>query len=120
MAPVNPVPVTVTGVPPAVGPVSGFTWVTVGAGAGVYVKWSALDVGDVPYGVVTVTSATPLPAGVVAVIRVAESTTTPVAGRLPTRTVDPATKPVPAIVTVVPPAAGPLAGVTPVTVGGAT
>ena len=41
VAPVKPVPVTVTGVPPAVGPEVGLTPVTVGSGGAVKVNWSA-------------------------------------------------------------------------------
>ena len=43
-------------------------------------NWSAGEVAEVPPGVVTVTSTVPLPAGEVAVIEVAESTVTLVAG----------------------------------------
>ena len=51
--PVKPVPVIVTGVPPAAGPAEGLTPVTAGADA--YVNSSAeLPVADVPPGVVTV------------------------------------------------------------------
>ena len=56
-------------------------------------------------------------AGVVAVIDVALTTTTPVAGVPPRLTVAPATKPVPVIVTGVPPAVGPLVGAIVLTVG---
>jgi hypothetical protein len=70
---------------------------------------------------VTVTVTAPaLPAGVVAVIVVAFTTVTFVAAVLPNFTVAPAAKFVPVIVTTVPPAAGPLFGLTLVTVGGAT
>ena len=41
VAPVKPVPVTVTGVPPAVGPLVGLTPVTVGSGGAMKVNWSA-------------------------------------------------------------------------------
>jgi hypothetical protein len=64
---------------------------------------------------VTVTA--PLPAGVVAVICVALTTTTFVAAALPNVTVAPDAKFVPVIVTAVPPAGGPLFGDTLVTVG---
>jgi len=69
---------------------------------------------------VTVTVTAPaLPAGVVAVIEVPLTTTTLVAAALPNVTVAPAAKPVPVIVTPVPPAVGPLFGLTLLTVGGA-
>jgi hypothetical protein len=68
----------------------------------------------------TVTVTAPaLPAGVVAVIDVALTTTTLVAAVLPNVTVAPVAKFVPVIVTAVPPAAGPLLGLTLLTVGGA-
>jgi len=70
---------------------------------------------------VTVTVAAPaLPAGVVAVICVALTTTTFVAAAAPNVTVAPAAKFVPVIVTGVPPAAEPRFGETLATVGGAT
>ena len=75
----------------------------------------------VPYEVVTVTSTVPPleddPAGEFAVRLVAELTTTPVAGLAPKFTVMPLVKPVPVTVTEVPPAMGPLDGLTPVTAG---
>ena len=82
------------------------------------VNWSSDDVAEVSPEVVTVTSSTPAPAGEVAVSgrrrRIEETS------RLPTNpksTVDPLPKPAPLIVTVVPPPAGPEAGLTPVTAG---
>jgi hypothetical protein len=69
---------------------------------------------------VTVTVTAPLPAGVVAVIDVLLTTTTLVAAVAPNFTVAPAAKFVPVIVTAVPPAAGPLFGLTLLTVGGTT
>ena len=51
-------------------------------------------------------------------IEVAELTVTPVAAAEPKLTVEPATKPVPVIVTDVPPAATPEVGLTAVTAGG--
>lgn len=59
VAPVNPVPVIVTSVPPPGGPAAGLMPITVGA----YVNLSADDVPEVPPGVVTVTSTVPVPAG---------------------------------------------------------
>jgi hypothetical protein len=70
---------------------------------------------------VTVTVTAPaLPAGVVAVIVVAFTTTTFVADPLPNFTVVPDAKFVPVIVTAVPPAVDPVFGLTLLTVGGAT
>jgi hypothetical protein len=67
---------------------------------------------------VTVTVTTPaLAAGVVAVMEVALTTTTLVAAVDPNFTVAPEAKFVPVMVTAVPPATGPLAGDTLVTVG---
>jgi hypothetical protein len=67
---------------------------------------------------VTVTVTAPaLPAGVVAVICVALTTTTLVAAVAPNVTVAPMAKLVPVIVTAVPPAVGPLFGDTLLTVG---
>ncbi len=115
VAPVNPVPVTVTVVPPANGPAAGATLVIVGTGS--YVNWSAGEVALVPPGVVTVTSTVPaVPAGETAVMLVPETTVTPVAPVRPKSTVAPV-NPVPVTVTVVPLATGPDAGATLVTVG---
>jgi hypothetical protein len=67
---------------------------------------------------VTVTVAAPaVPAGVVAVIDVLLTTNTLVAAVLPNVTVAPDAKFVPVIVTEVPPATGPVFGLTLVTVG---
>ena len=57
VAPVKPVPVIVTEVPPVSGPDAGATLVTVGAA--IYVNRSAGIVADVPPGVVTTTSTAP-------------------------------------------------------------
>ncbi len=74
-----------------------------------------------PPGVVTTTFLAPaVPAGVVAVIEVALTTTILVADTPPMVTVAPLTKFVPVIVTLVPPAVGPEAGAIAVTVGAAT
>jgi hypothetical protein len=116
VAPVNPVPVTVTEVPPAAGPPDGLTAVTDGTGA--YVKRSPAAVGEVPPGVVTVRSTRPAaPAGAVAVICVVDSTVYELAGVEPNVTAVVPPKPVPVIVTTVPPATGPVDGLTPETVG---
>ena len=85
-----------------------------------YVNWSAELVELVWPLPVTVTSTVPEPAGLVAVIDVALLTVTAVAAVEPNATVSPDAKPVPVMVTVVPPAAGPLVGLTADTVGAAT
>ena len=72
-----------------------------------------------PAGVVTVTSTVPVPAGLSAVIEVSLTTVTFVAGVVPKSTAVAPVKPVPVIVTSVPPSVGPLVGLTPVTVGAA-
>jgi len=114
VAPVKLVPVMVTTVPPAAGPLVGLNAVTVGAAT--YVKLTTLV--DVPPGVVTVTVAAPAtPAGEVAVIEVAELTTTFDAAFAPNFTAVAPVKFEPVIVTDVPPAAGPLVGLSDVTVG---
>jgi hypothetical protein len=70
---------------------------------------------------VTVTVTAPaLPAGVVAVMVVAFTTTTFVAAALPNFTVAPEAKFVPVMVTDVPPDVVPVLGLTLLTVGGAT
>src|SRR5271166_1057540 len=116
LAPARSVPVIVTEVPPVTGPAFGLTPVTTGT---LYeVNWSALEVAEVPPGVVTVTSTVPADAaGELAVISVDETTETELAGTVPNRTVDPVTKPVPVMVTEVSPATGPALGLTPATTG---
>ena len=75
---------------------------------------------DVPIAFVTVTSTVPADsAGATAVIEVAEFTVTLEAAVDPKLTVSPVAYPVPVIVTDVPPASGPLFGLTAVTVVGA-
>jgi len=116
VAPVKLVPVIVTDVPPAAGPLVGLNDVTVGAAT--YVKLTTLL--EVPPGVVTVTVAAPAtPAGEVAVMEVAEFTTTFVAELAPNFTPVAPVKFVPVMVTDVPPASGPLVGLSDVTVGAA-
>jgi len=108
------VPVIVTPVPPAVGPLFGLTVVTVG-GAMYVNPLAKLPLCPL---MVTVTVIAPaLPGGVVAVIVVLFTKVTPVACALPKVTVAPEAKFVPVIVTDVPPAVDPLFGLTPVTVG---
>ena len=72
---------------------------------------------EVPAGVVTVTCTVPVPGGLVAVICVPESMVNCAAAspKLTPVTAGEAVKPVPVIVTLLPPLAGPLAGETPVT-----
>ena len=103
VAPVKAVPVMVTRVPPAHGPKAGDRPVTVGE----YAKRSDVEVGDVPPGLVTVTSTMPVPAGLMAVIEVLLTTKKVVAGLVPKSTAVAPVKPVPVIVTIVPPVFGP-------------
>ena len=72
---------------------------------------------DVPSGVVTLMDAGPDPGGVVAVIDVLLVTVKEITATTPIVTAVAPVKPVPVIVTEVPPSRGPLAGETPVTVG---
>ena len=115
--PQNPVPVTVTAVPPAIGPVVGATPVTVGV-ADVYVNALAFDP-DWVSAFVTVTATAPgaPAAGVVQVSDVALDRFTDVHPAPPNVTVGVPENPVPDTVTAVPPAIGPVVGATPVTVG---
>ena len=117
VAPKKPVPVIATDVPPAVGPAVGDIDVTVGAAT--YVYWSAAVLVDVPPAVVTLISTVPVPAGAIAVIEVSELKLKPVASVAPNFTEVTPVKPLPAIVTDVPPAVGPAVGEIDVTVGAA-
>ncbi len=74
---------------------------------------------ETPPGPVTITSTVPVPAGLVAVISVAERTSTLVAALAPKLTFVASVKLVPVIVTDVPPTVGPSAGLMPVTAGAA-
>src|SRR5438309_2383137 len=86
----KPVPVRVTAVPPAVGPLLGAIDISVGGAT--YVN-PAASVALWPSELVITTAAGPaLPAGVLAVMLVALTTTTAVAGMPPTVTVAPALK----------------------------
>src|SRR5207245_496365 len=89
------------------------------AGGVVYVNASAPTVGDRPYQVCTRTSTVPEPAGATAVSRVPE-TIRNAAGWEPNDTPETWVKSVPVTVTVVPPWAGPPAGLSAVTAGGRT
>ncbi len=104
---VKPVPVIVTNVLPPSGPADGLIADTVGA----YVKTSYGDVADVPPAAMTVTSTVPVPAGASAAMDVPLATLKVVAGlSAPKSTAETSLKPVPVIVTQMPPAAGPLDG----------
>lgn len=114
VVPKNPDPVMVTAVAPTSGPELGETLVITGA----YVKSSAVVVviGETPLALATVTTTVPVPAGDVAFMT--ESLITEnFAGDPPNLTLDAPVNPLPVIVTVVPPAAGPFVGLRPVTTG---
>lgn len=105
-------PVIVTAVPPAIDPVAGDILANV-IGP-IYVNTPGAVVLDAPSPFVITTSFAPaVPAGVTAVMWVASTKVTLVAAAPPTVTArePPETKFVPVIVTVVPPAIGPVAGV---------
>ncbi len=70
-----------------------------------------------PPGVVTVTSTTPVPAGLSAVILVLLTTVRLVAAMVPKSTTEAPVNPVPVMVTRVPPPAGPEVGLNAVTAG---
>jgi hypothetical protein len=81
-------------------------------------NWSAVTAAEVPPGVVTVTSTVPaVSAGEVVVMLVSLTTVKVSAVVSPKLTTPALVKPVPVIVTAVPPASGPAAGATPVTTG---
>src|SRR5438105_7056910 len=110
----KPLPVIVTDVPPARGPLFGLTLVT----AGMNLKWSLSETVLVPAGVATVMSTTAaLWAGAIAVIDVEELTVKLAAAVEPKLTAVALEKCVPAIVTDVPPGVSPDLGDTFVTVG---
>ena len=114
VAPVSPVPVIVTSVPPATDPVFGLRLETVGTGTNV--NWSPAVAALAPPLFLTVTSTVPaLAAGDTAVIDVELLTVKLLAAVPPKLTPVAPVSPVPVIVTVVPPAAGPWAGETAVT-----
>ena len=118
VVPVKPVPLIVTAWPPAVGPEFGEMLVNVGVVVKVYM--SADEVADVPLGVVTVISMVPATwAGAVAVICVALLTVNEVAAVPPKDTAVAPVKPVPVIITGVPPVIDPEVGETLVTTGAA-
>jgi hypothetical protein len=110
------VPAIMTNVPPLMGPLFGVTSETVGVAT--KVNWSPALVALVPPAEVTVTSTLPPPAvGETAVIDVSPFTVGVAAGVPPKLTPVALVNPVPVIVTVVPPLAGPTVGETPVTLG---
>jgi hypothetical protein len=74
-------------------------------------------VAEVPPGEVTVTSTVPLPAGLGAMISVSLTILKLLADVFPNDTLVALLKPVPVIVTILPPLLNPLAGLIPVTVG---
>jgi hypothetical protein len=86
-------------------------------GAAIKLKRSGAPVALVPPEFATVTSTMPVPAGEVAVIVVALTTVNAAAAVDPKLTAVARAKPVPVIVTAVPPAVEPMAGVIAVTVG---
>jgi hypothetical protein len=110
IAPVNPLPVITTVVPPAVGPIVGEIPVITG-GTAWYVHTSALTSTLVPPGVVTMMlCARAAWAGEQAVIVVSDTTLTLVAATAPNVTLVAPVNALPVIVTVVPPAGGPEGG----------
>jgi hypothetical protein len=114
VAPVNPLPITLTTVPPAAGPAFGETPETTVA----YMNLSAALVVEVPPIVVTVMSTVPAePAGDTAVIDEALTTAYELAAVVPNMTLLAPMNPVPVIVTDVPPAVLPVDGEIAVTVG---
>lgn len=119
VAPVNPFPVSVTVVPPDAGaPHDGVTESTRTESLNSNRLYPVSATGLVPYGVVTVSAASPVAcAGAVAVIDMSEFTTMPVAGMPSKETVEAPVKPIPAISTDVPPDTGPPDGARPVTLG---
>ena len=118
VAPVKPVPVITTVVPPLVGPAVGA--IEVITGAATKVNWSAELVLLVPPAVVTRTSTVPaLPTGETAVICVALFTVKDVAAVAPKLTAVAPLKPVPVITTVFPPTVGPEVGANEATAGAA-
>ena len=110
----NPVPATVTDVPPPAAPLLGVIDVTVGAAT--YVK-QPLQVPLCVSGLVTTTLTAPEACAVVTPVIDVALTVETVSADPPNETVAPVWNPLPATVTDVPPPAAPLLGVTDVTVG---
>jgi hypothetical protein len=113
----KPVPVMVTPVPPTSGPALGDIPLT--NGLVTKVNLSAPEVAEVPPAVATVTSTVPASSdGEVAVHEVVDEQLTLVPAVLPKlAVVAPTTKPVPVMVTAVPPPSGPVLGEIPVMTG---
>ncbi|MGA2698178.1 MAG: hypothetical protein ABSE74_00860 [Methanoregula sp.] len=114
VAPVKPVPVMVIAVLVETGPYAGETVVTVGIA--VYVN-APVSVNMPPGVVMTRLAAPAVPAGVIAVIEVELTTPKLVAATPPNVTAVVPVKPLPVIITNVPPAVEPIAGETLVNVG---
>ena len=111
----NPLPVTVTPVPPAVEPLLGATLSTTGR----YLNRSLLEARLVPAMFVTLTSTIPAaPAGTTAVIEVGELTVNAGASVWPKSTLLAAVNSVPLTITLGPPTTGPDLAESLVTVGG--
>ena len=107
VAPVNPLPVMVTGVPPVTGPLVGAREVMAGRAMNVNVPGP-----EVPLGLCTTTSVAPgACAGVTTVMVVSFTTAKPLPAVPPNVTPVAPVNPVPVIVTVVSPVSGPLVGV---------
>ena len=113
----KPVPFTVTDVPPAIAPVAGVTELTVGVGA-MYMK-QPVQVALCASAFVTTTFTAPAVCAEVVPLMLVPEIVETVRAEPPNDTVAPAENPVPAMVTEVPPAIGPLFGVTDVTDGAA-
>ena len=111
----NPLPATVTAVPPAAGPLFGLTEATVGAATKVK---QPVQVPVCVSGFVTTTFTAPLACAVVVPVIVVGLTVATVRADPPKETVAPLWNPLPVRVTLLPPTAGPLVGVTELTVGG--
>ena len=82
-----------------------------------YMNWSLELVAEVPAGVVTVKSTVPVPPGLTTTSSVSVAPDCTLTSVLPNPTEVTPVKPVPVMVTVVPPTAGPLVGLIPVTTG---
>jgi len=113
----KPVPAMDTDVPPALGPLFGVTELTVGAAT--YVK-QPVHVPVCASGFVTTTLMAPAAWALVVPVMLVALMVDTVSAEPPKETVAPAWNPVPAMETDVPPALGPLFGVTVLRVGAAT
>jgi hypothetical protein len=113
----NPVPLMDTELPPVAGPLFGVTELTVGAAT--YVK-QPVHVPACESGFVTTTFTVPTECAVVVPVMLVALIVETVSADPPNDTVAPVWKPLPLTVTELPPAAGPLFGVTELTAGAAT